>query len=153
MQYQLSDVYFNDIDKLVRYCEFPAMEQNPLQRIMFPNANPSPEEKEEQIKWTVEGLQESSENQSSYFHKVTVVGSDCFAGFAVWTLESKGEGTTQKVAHKRNMSWIPASLDIKALNQVSQRLREERMKVLHDQQTVCSRFAKLLCLISLTSYD
>ena len=32
---------------------------------MFPNANPNADEEEEEIKWTVEGLQESLENDSS----------------------------------------------------------------------------------------
>ncbi|ELR08216.1 hypothetical protein VC83_08022 [Pseudogymnoascus destructans] len=121
---------------LVRQCEFPAMRRDPLQMTMFPNANPNPDEEEEEIRWTVEGLQESLENDSCCFRKVTV-GSDCYAGFAVWTLESSSGKTRRKAnSNERRESWNPASLDVRAWNQVSKRLREERQKVLDGKQNI-----------------
>jgi hypothetical protein len=59
MQYQLSDVCLGDTDMLVRQCEFPAMRRDPLKMIMFPNADPNPEQEEEEIRWAIEHLQES----------------------------------------------------------------------------------------------
>ncbi|KFY03767.1 hypothetical protein O988_01246 [Pseudogymnoascus sp. VKM F-3808] len=69
---------------------------------MFPNANPNADEEEEEIKWTVEGLQESLENDSSWFRKVTV-GSDCYAGFAVWTLQSSSGKTRRGQTRTRGV--------------------------------------------------
>lgn len=115
MKYQLSDVCLSDTDILVRQCEFPAMRRDPLRMIMFPNADDyTQEEEEEEIRWAVEGLQESLENESCYFRKVTF-GSGCYIGFAVWTLESGSEGTSRKAtSNKRRESWNPASLDVRA---------------------------------------
>jgi hypothetical protein len=124
MQYQLSDVYLSDADMLVRQCEFPAMRRDPLQTIMFPNSDAKTyEEEEEAIRWTVEGLQESLENESCYFRKV-IFGPGCNVGFAIWTLESGNQGTKQTpTLNKMRESWNPVSLDVRAWNQVSERLR------------------------------
>jgi hypothetical protein len=141
MEYQLSDICPSDADMLIRQCEFPAMRRDPLRKIMFPKANANTsEEDEEEVRWTIEGLQESLENESCYFRKVTF-GSGCYAGFAVWSLDSGGEGTTQKAtSNKRRESWNPVSLDVRAWNEISKRLREERLKALHGQQNIWSGF-------------
>jgi len=135
MQYQLSDVGINDADALVRQCQFPAMRQDPLRKIMFPEANMDSYGEEEEIRWTVEGLKESLENESCYFRKVTLGSS--YVGFAVWTFETGREGTRQKgTSNEKRKSWNPAALDFEAWNQVSKRLREERLKVLLGQQNI-----------------
>jgi hypothetical protein len=96
---------------------------------MFPEANADSYEKEEEIRWTVEGLKENLENKSYYFRKITFGSS--YIGFAVWTLESGGKRTRQKaISNEKHKSWNPAVLDIEAWNQVSKRLRKKRLKVL-----------------------
>jgi hypothetical protein len=107
---------------------------------MFPKADANTyEEEEEEIRWTVEGLQESLENESCYFRKVTF-DSGCYVGFAVWTLEFGSERTRPKTtSNKRRESWNPVSLDVGAWNEVSKRLREERLKVLQGQQNIWSK--------------
>lgn len=138
MQYQLSDVSINDADALVRQCPFPAMRQDPLRKIMFPEANADSHEEEEEIRWTVEGLKESLENESCYFRKVTFGSS--YVGFAVWTSESGRKRTRRKAtSNEKRKSWNPAALDVEAWNQVSKRLREERLKVLLGQQHTWSK--------------
>lgn len=147
MYYQLSDVSINDAEALVRQCQFPAMRQDPLRKIMFPsldseNYGEKEEEEEEEIVWTIEGLQESLQNKSCYFRQVTY-GSDC-VGFAVWTLEPSGDRATRRQKSKptplkKRESWNPAGLDVEAWNQVSMRLREERQRVLLDQPKVWSK--------------
>lgn len=145
MQYQLSDVSINDAEALVRQCQFPAMRQDPLRKIMFPNLDSETygqKEEEEEIVWTIEGLQESLQNKSCHFRQVTY-GSDC-VGFAVWTLESSGDRATRRQKSKptpleKRESWIPAGLDVEAWNKVSMRLREERQRVLLDQQKIWSK--------------
>lgn len=156
MKYQLSDVSFNDTDMLVRQCEFPAMRRDPLQMAMFPKADPDPEEEEEEIRWTIEGLQESLqeslEGDSYYFRKVTTVGSGCYVGFAVWTFESSSRETRYKVKSKeRRESWNPASLDVTAWNQVSKHLREERQRVLYGHQNIWSESIAIPVLEELSS--
>jgi hypothetical protein len=146
MKYQLSDVCPSDADMLIRQCEFPAMRRDPLRKIMFPKADANTyEEAEEEVRWTVEGLHESLEKESCYFRKVTS-GSGCYVGFAVWTLDSGSEGTTRRAtSNKSRESWNPMSLDVGAWNEVSKRLREERLKVLHGQHNIWSRSPTILC--------
>ena len=132
MHYQLSEVSISDAEALVRQCQFPAMRQDPLGKIMFPKSNGEKEE-EEEIKWTIEGLEESLEKKSCYFRQVTY-GSDC-VGSAVWTLEPSGDRATRRQKSKptpfeKREFWNPAGLNIEAWNQVSMRLREERQRVL-----------------------
>ncbi|THY71732.1 hypothetical protein D6C86_08401 [Aureobasidium pullulans] len=141
MHYQLSDVSINDAEALVRQCQFPAMRQDPLRKIMFPNLDSETYgETEEEIVWTIEGLQESLQNKSCHFRQVTY-GSNC-VGFAIWTRASSGDGATRRQKSKptpleKHESWNPAGLDVEAWNQVSMRLREERQRVLLlDQQKI-----------------
>lgn len=144
MQYLLSDVCLGDTDMLVRRCQFPAMRRDPLKMIMFPNANPSPKEEEEGIRWTIEGLQESLGKNSCYFRKVTD-NPGCYAGFAVWTLDpSSTETGHKKKPTQRRESWNPASLDVKAWIEVSKHLREERQRVLNGPQNVWSKSAAMI---------
>ncbi|KFY29611.1 hypothetical protein V494_08609 [Pseudogymnoascus sp. VKM F-4513 (FW-928)] len=136
MQYQLSGVSLDDTDMLVRQCEFPAMRRDPLRMIMFPNADPKPEEEEEERRWEIEHLQESLENDSCYFRKVTD-SSGCYVGFAIWTLDPSSTVTGHKTKPtQRRESWNPASLDVKAWIEVSKSLREERQRVLNGQQNI-----------------
>lgn len=146
MQYQLSDVSINDAEALVRQCQFPAMGQDPLRKIMFPKLNIKnygEKEEEEEMKWTIEGLEESLQNKSCHFRQVTY-GSNC-VGFAIWTLESSGDEVTRRQKSKptpleKREPWNPAGLDVEAWNQVSMRLREERQRVLLlDQQKIWSK--------------
>jgi len=143
MHYQLSDVTPDDTDALVRTCQYPAMRHDPLRAIMFPQANSelyTEEDKEEEIKWTIEGLEESLENPSCYLRKVTY-GSE-YVGYAIWTLESKGKPTRQKERPaKQRESWNPKALDVEAWHRISNRLREERRRVLQDQTGVLSKLA------------
>jgi hypothetical protein len=82
---------------------------------MFLEANTDSDKEEEEIRWTVKGLKKSLESKSYYFCKVTFGFS--YAGFAVWTLESGGEGTRQKATlNRKRKSWNPAALDVKAWN-------------------------------------
>jgi hypothetical protein len=49
---------------------------------MSPEANAGSYEEEEEIRWIVEGLKESLQNKSCYFHKVTFGSS--YIGFVIW---------------------------------------------------------------------
>jgi hypothetical protein len=142
MHYQLSEVTLDDAEALVRYCQFPAMRYDLLRAIMFPDAiSESYKEKnvEEEINWTIEGLKESLENESCYLRKVTCGSS--YVGYAIWTLESNGKPARQKATlAKQRESWNPKALDVNAWHRISDRLREERKRVLQNQIDVLSKF-------------
>ncbi|KFY36697.1 hypothetical protein V495_07671 [Pseudogymnoascus sp. VKM F-4514 (FW-929)] len=104
--------------------------------IMFPNGDPSPKEKEEEIRWSIEGLQKSLEKDSCYFRKVTD-SSGCYAGFAIWTLDPSSTETGHKTKSTlKRESWNPASLDVRAWMEVSKRLRDERQRALYGQHNI-----------------
>lgn len=148
MHYQLSDVTLDDADVLVRYCQFPAMRHDPLRTIMFPEANSEfykGEDEEEEIKWTIEGLQESLESESCYLRKVTCGSS--YVGYAIWTQESNGETIRRRATPaERHESWNPKALDVNAWYQISDRLREERQRVLQNQTDTLSKTASFILL-------
>ncbi|KAL2074362.1 hypothetical protein VTL71DRAFT_8140 [Oculimacula yallundae] len=137
MQYHLSDVCLSDAEKLIRQCQFPAMRRDPLQTIMFPKADiRTDEEEEEIIRWEIESLQRSLENDSCYFREV-MFGPDRYVGFAIWLLESGSQGMRQKPQpNKRQESWDPVTLDVRAWMEISKRLREERTRVLHGHKAI-----------------
>jgi hypothetical protein len=142
MQYQLTDGTLDDADALVRYCQFPAMRYDPLRAIMFPEANSQSYEEEEEIKWTIEGLEESLEDKSCYIRKATY-DSTC-VGYAIWTLETDGRTPRQKTTPaKQRESWIPKGLDVDAWHLISNRLREERQRVLQDKKDILSKSASV----------
>ena len=141
MHYQLSNVIVDDADALVRDCQYPAMQHDTLRAIMFPQANSelyTKEDKEEEIKWTIEGLEESLESPSCYLRKVTY-GSES-AGYAIWTLESSDGPTRQKERPaKQRESWNPKALDVEAWHHISDRLRDERQRVLQNRTDILSK--------------
>jgi hypothetical protein len=140
MSYQISEVTLADADSLVHHCQFPAMRHDSLRAIMFPEANSESYNQEEEIKWTIEGLEESLQNKSCYIRKVTH-DSNC-VGYAIWTLETDGKTTRQRTTTaKQRESWNPKGLDLDAWHLTSIRLREERQRVLQDKKDILSKSA------------
>lgn len=140
MEYQLSDICLSDVEILIRQCEFPAMRNDPLRKIMFLNEETNTQgENEEIIRWTAEGLQESLKKELCYFRKVTS-SSGSYVGFAIWTLEASSEITRPRaMLDKRRESWNPVSLDVGAWLEVSKNLREERLRILHGKRNIWSK--------------
>lgn len=103
MSYTLSTVALNDIDGLVRYCDYPAMQSNPLNKTMFPN--PSRETEEEEITWHVTSFRESFKDPGVCFCKACT-NDETPVGFAVWTLDQACVGS------KAEAIQIPTSLDV-----------------------------------------
>jgi hypothetical protein len=65
------------------------MRQDPLQKIIFPEETARSYEEEEEIRWIVEGLKESLQNKSFYFHKVTFGSSYIGLLFGLESLAAK----------------------------------------------------------------
>lgn len=66
MAFSISPVETEDVDLLVPKVEFPAHQDNPLCRLMFPR---SKEQREDQIRWTIDGLLETVHQEDEALYK------------------------------------------------------------------------------------
>jgi hypothetical protein len=134
MSYTLHSVALSDIEDLVRYCDHPAMQENPLHMTMFPTA--SPESREEEIMWHVSSFLDSFEKSSgAYFRKVCHNGNTP-VGFALWSLDQTCLSLRKE---SRPEVKVPRSLDVCAWRELSRRLSSERQRVLKGLDNVWSK--------------
>ncbi|KAJ5939781.1 acyl-CoA N-acyltransferase [Penicillium verhagenii] len=145
MRFTLCTVDANDAELLVRKCDFPAMQDNPLHLIMFPNS--CKEAEEEEIKWTVDALRETLTTHPAGFRKVCLEDGTA-VGFAGWNLEqtapiggTSNNGDAVKERRKPNdvpkrNYWHPKTLDVEAWLGVSRLLREEKTRVLCNRKNI-----------------
>lgn len=144
MSYTLHTVAHSDIEELVRYCDYPAMQENPLHMTMFPSASPA--SREEEIMWHVSSFCESFEkNPNACFRKV------CFnngtpVGFALWTIDGACPGFQIDRKESRPEAHVPRSLDVRAWRELSRRFSSEKRRVLKGLENVWS---KSLCMLAL----
>jgi hypothetical protein len=150
MRFTLSTVDADDAELLVRKCDFPAMRDNPLHLLMFPHSSQDTEE--EEIRWTVEGLQDTLRIRPADFRKICLEDGTP-VGFAGWSLEqtTPEEGTNnsgdvlteqEKEPNKcrRHDYWHPKTLDVKTWVQVSKMFRREKIRVLHNRKNIWRKF-------------
>lgn len=94
MAFTLSPAVPSDAEVLVRNCEFPAMADNPLRLLMFPN--PSPKTSEEEIVWMIDNLRNSlTRDHGMKFWKVCMADG-MPVGFAGWTAPVLDEANSKK---------------------------------------------------------
>ncbi|KAJ6024006.1 acyl-CoA N-acyltransferase [Penicillium herquei] len=132
MAFTLLEVESSDAESLVRECEFPAMQDNPLQLIMFPRSQP--ETWEAEIRWMINNLQDTLALERSTSRKVCTEDG-IFVGFASWTIHNTGTPRTRSTG-KKDMNTNPNTLDVKAWLEVSKMLRLERERVLQDRDNI-----------------
>ncbi|KAI0002642.1 hypothetical protein F4779DRAFT_603359 [Xylariaceae sp. FL0662B] len=139
MSFTLSHVQVADADILIRKCDFPAIQDNPLHRIMFPRSRPDTWESE--MRWMVNNLKHTLEKEQSNFRKVCSEDGTPI-GFAGWTLEQskdsrviEGASNSQKQDDDVNIP-DPDSLDVEAWLDVSRMLKEERKRILHGRKNI-----------------
>jgi hypothetical protein len=125
MELSISPVEAEDVDLLVRKVEFPAHQDGPLYRLMFPRSTEQLwEQREDEIRWTIDGLLETVDQKDEALYKAC--GEDGSpVGLIGWTTSSGG------LARKARNSFTPASLDVASWLGISKRLREERKRVIH----------------------
>lgn len=141
-----------DVDFLVRKVEFPAHQDNLLYRLMFPRLKDRQwEQKEDEIRWTIDGLLETVYQGDEALYKVC--GEDGSpVGLIGWTFSleafAKGEKRRNCIRSgpvvrsrrreggklKPRSSFTPPSLDVASWLSISKRLREERQRVLRSYQ-------------------
>ncbi|KAF1995658.1 acyl-CoA N-acyltransferase [Amniculicola lignicola CBS 123094] len=135
MSYVLHAVELSDIEALVRYCDHPAMQENPLNMTMFPNS--SPETKEEEIMWHVSSFRESFHKTPGTSFLKACTNDRTPVGFALWTLDQPCPHIqSDREESKAETVEIPGSLDIHAWRAISQKLTSERRRVLQDLTNV-----------------
>ncbi|KAL2838691.1 hypothetical protein BJX68DRAFT_248704 [Aspergillus pseudodeflectus] len=152
MVLSISPVETEDVNLLVRKVEFPAHQDNPLYRLMFPHSKEQHwEEKEDEIRWTIDGLLETVHQEDEALYKAC--GEDGSpVGLIGWTtspgafatgvkcrdcphagpvVKSRARGVAKV---KSRNSFDPPSLDVTSWLGISKRLREERQRVIRDCQ-------------------
>ncbi|KAK2811983.1 hypothetical protein FQN50_001690 [Emmonsiellopsis sp. PD_5] len=148
MACSISPVEAQDVDLLVRKVEFPAYQDDLLQRLMFPYSKErQQEQREDEIRWTIDGLLETVHQGDEALYKAC--GEDGSpVGLIGWTTSpgtfAKGLGVkSEDCIHSgrvpvgksrgrqgaRNSFTLP-SLDVASWLGISKRLREERHRVL-----------------------
>ncbi|KAF2872954.1 hypothetical protein BDV95DRAFT_593345 [Massariosphaeria phaeospora] len=130
--YILSTVEPRDIEDLVRYCDYPATQDNPLYMAMFPKS--SLDTKEEEIMWHTSSLQASFEEDSGACFCKVCTSDGTPVGLALWTLDRP---STQLVkVESKAKSFIPRSLDTYAWREISKRLMLEKRRALKDRSDI-----------------
>ncbi|KAL4981458.1 hypothetical protein BDW68DRAFT_172378 [Aspergillus falconensis] len=147
MELSISPVETEDVDLLVRKVEFPAHQDSPLHRWMFPRSTEQHwEQREEEIRWTIDGLLETVHQTDEALYKAC--GEDGSpVGLIGWTtsLGAFAKGMSRDCTHgglvvesgarevaklKIRNSFTPPSLDVTSWLGISKRLREERQRVI-----------------------
>ncbi|KAG5300626.1 NAT_SF acetyltransferase domain-containing protein [Histoplasma ohiense] len=141
--------------------EFPAHQDNLLYRLIFPR---SKEQREDQIRWTIDGLLETVHQEDEALYKAC--GEDGSpVGLIGWTTSpgafAKGvkrrdhidsgqvvrSGAKQGPKPKNRNSFNALSLDVTSWLVISKRLKEERQRVLRGRQ------GNAICRITFMAVD
>ncbi|KZF23744.1 hypothetical protein L228DRAFT_246589 [Xylona heveae TC161] len=161
MEFSISPVKTEDVDLLVRKVEFPAHQDNPLYRIMFPRSIEHQwEQREDEIRWMIDGLLEAVHQDDESLYKVCGVNG-LPVGLIGWTTSpgafAKGinggdcsqtnltnkSASEQGTREQNQNSWVPPNLDVLSWLSISKKLREERQRVLRScpSKGICRKSA------------
>ncbi|KAK2595520.1 hypothetical protein QQS21_006748 [Conoideocrella luteorostrata] len=138
-------VNVGDAEQLVRKVDFPAMQDGPLFRVMFPNKTITEEEQDEIINWYCDGLKEAIDRPEEHFLQIRdAKGSPL--GFCGWTVVDHAEGESvryeRRLGRKNNRHPTPKALDLPSWTSISNDLRMERRQ----RSGGLSRFCRLTFL-------
>jgi hypothetical protein len=128
----LSHVSYSDINSLVRDIDFPAIQDGPLYRVMFPEILDD-EQCNEVIDWYTINMQRAFSSGTTFCKACTDDGEAI--GFAGWVwIEKLPHNSAQKRVGEN--VHVPHTLDVNAWQNVSQGLMKERRRVLEGFDTV-----------------
>ncbi|KAI1803918.1 acyl-CoA N-acyltransferase [Daldinia bambusicola] len=137
MKFTVSEVQVADAESLIRKCDFPAIQDDPLHRIMFPRSCPDTWESE--IRWMVKNLKNTLEREWSNFRKICAEDGTPI-GFSGWTLEQSDvpQVIENQSSEQKDESAIPEpdTLDMHAWLDTSKMLREEKRRILHGRKNI-----------------
>lgn len=124
-----------DAEAMARECDYPAMKENPLYKLNFPNSDWNDEEIE--IQWMIEGLEQSLSSQEMNFWKVCAENGELM-GFAGWTLSpSEVHQISKDFTEKKFTPAIPPkSMDFITSREVTKRFAAERKRVFQGRDDI-----------------
>ncbi|KAF2257934.1 hypothetical protein CC78DRAFT_480679 [Lojkania enalia] len=133
----LSHINYSDIDSLVRNIDFPAMQDGPLYRVMFPE-NLRDEQRSEIIEWYTINMQRAFSSSTTFCKACTDDGEA--VGFAGWVWEGKASNNSAQKKFEEK-TCLPQTLDVAAWQDLSKGLMKERRLL-----NLCSLFLYILGL-------
>ncbi|KPM37937.1 hypothetical protein AK830_g8614 [Neonectria ditissima] len=138
MATSIATVDLLDAERIVEKIDFPAMQDGPLYRLMFPTwADTTEAQQNEIVQWYAEGLKDALRRQTDNFLKLCTSDGTPL-GFCGWAMEHR-HGMTKPgtVQHAQGHRLVPETLDLSAWFSVSRDLRKERERVLTGLDEVC----------------
>lgn len=132
----LSRVNCSDIDVLVQNIDFPAVQDGPLHRTMFP-ANLLDEQRMEVIRWRTINMQRAFDSGTSFYKACTDDGT--MVGFIGWVVE-KPSCNNSKLKKFKEVVSLPQTLNVTAWQDLSKSLMKERRRVLDGLENVLRKW-------------
>ena len=133
MHFSLTAVEASDAERLIRDCDFPAMQDNPIRLTMFPCS--CPETHREEIRWMATGFRHALEKDPLNYRKVCTEDGTA-VGFAGWSLlktsVARDDGGGQTVVDNPK----PGTLDMDSFSTVSKMLKEEQDRILNGHRDI-----------------
>jgi len=128
----LTHISYSDIDSLVRYIDFPSMQDGPLYRVMFPE-DLRDEQRDEIIVWYTINMQRAFSSGTNFCKACKDDGEAI--GFAGWVCDGNAAKNVAQNTFKENPR-LPQTLDVTAWQDVSKGLMKERRRVLDSLDNV-----------------
>ncbi|POR33930.1 Uncharacterized protein TPAR_05883 [Tolypocladium paradoxum] len=138
MDASISAVDVLNAEHIVRTVDFPAMQDGPLYRLMFPSwADTTEAQQKEIVQWYAEGLKDALRRKTDNFLQIRVSDGTPL-GFCGWVMEHRRhEVTKSSTLQHAPGQHLPETLDLSAWLSVSRDLRKERERVLKGLDEVC----------------
>lgn len=128
----LSPVSYSDVDLIVREIDFPAIQDGPLYRVMFPELLDD-EQRNEVIDWYNINMQRAFSSGTTLWKACTDKGEAI--GFAGWVCVEEIPHNSAQKKLGGNIR-LPYTLDVIGWQNVSQQLMRERRRVLEGLDNV-----------------
>lgn len=139
-KFELVAVSPNDAESLVRHVDYPAMQDGPLYRLMFPRVT-SESERESIIQLFIDGLKKAIQEEPGHFCQIRTSDGTPVA-FSGWTLDQAHPAPEPvhppQPQGKRML--LPACLNVRAWQRASDDLRAERRRILAGFQNICRTY-------------
>lgn len=134
-QFQLAAVNPGDAERLVRDVDFPAMQDGPLYRSMF-TPTTSESDLEEIIRFYIVGLESAVSTRPDRFCQIRD-SEGVPVAFSGWTLDQANAPGAAHSTQEGKSTTLPACLDKRAWQCLSNELRAERRRALIGLNNIC----------------
>lgn len=134
MELSISPVKPEDVDMFIRKVNYPAQQDSPLYRLIFSKSK-TEHQREEEIKWTVDGLFEAVYANDEVLYKACMADGSP-VGLIGWTTSPGAiDGAKPEAKHgTKKSSQISATMDVTTWVNISKTPREERQRVFRSRE-------------------